>query len=139
MYLDCFISVKNVEIGITMKNGEIMKNIDCVRLHDNNRCYFCGGYCSEERMKNCDDYKSDKGLYRCPHCEKNGLKLFDYGRDKVWECLRCGAELWYCESVEEMLERCKEIKPRGTKNVKVSGFEEPAAFSAGPSRPEEKH
>lgn len=48
--------------------------------------------------------------YECPHCRKYELKLFDYGNDKVWECLNCGAELWFCESVEEMLQRCKEIK-----------------------------
>lgn len=28
----------------------------------------------------------------------------------VWECVRCGAELWYCESVEEMKQRCREVK-----------------------------
>ena len=49
-------------------------------------------------------------VYECPHCGMMGLKLFDYGSDKVWECVECGAELWYCESVNEMQQRCSEIK-----------------------------
>ena len=63
-------------------------------------------------MQICEDYKSDEGTYFCPHCNRKGLKLLDYGSNKVWECLRCGAELWYCESKEKMLERCNEIKER---------------------------
>lgn len=50
--------------------------------------------------------------FECPHCRKQGLILLDYGNDKVWECIKCGAELWYCEAVEEMQQRCKEIKRR---------------------------
>lgn len=51
-----------------------------------------------------------ENLYECPYCNCKGLKLFDYGNDKVWECVKCGAELWYCESVEKMKQRCKELK-----------------------------
>ena len=48
--------------------------------------------------------------FECPYCGQKALKLLDYGEDKVWECLQCGAELWYCETVNEMLQRCREIK-----------------------------
>lgn len=53
---------------------------------------------------------SNEGLYECPYCNQIGLKLIDYGTNKVWECIRCGAELWYCESIEEMKQRCNELK-----------------------------
>ena len=55
---------------------------------------------------------TEKQLYECPHCRKYGLNPTNYGKDIVWECIKCGAELWYCESKEEMLERCTEIKER---------------------------
>ena len=85
------------------------KTIHCTLVMEDGRCRYTGGNCTDEKAKNCTDYKSDKGLYECPHCNRKGLKLMDYGNDKVWECVRCGAELWYCESVEEMKQRCNEI------------------------------
>ncbi len=86
------------------------KTIHCTLVMEDGRCRYTGGNCTDEKAENCTDYKSDEGLYECPHCNRKGLKLMDYGNDKVWECVRCGAELWYCESVEEMKQRCNEIK-----------------------------
>ena len=84
--------------------------INCLRYRGKPKCDFTGKECNNEIVKTCIEYKSDEGLYECPHCNRKGLKLMDYGKDKVWECLRCGAELWYCETVEEMKKRCREIK-----------------------------
>lgn len=68
-------------------------------------------------------FATDDGLYECPHCNRKGLKLIFYGEDEVWECVRCGAELWYCESVEEMKQRCNEIKNGGNTRMSAKRFE----------------
>ena len=84
----------------------------CLRYIGESKCHYTGEYCDENYVQICKEYKSDEGTYPCPHCNHDGLKLMDYGKDKVWECLRCGAELWFCESVDKMLKRCEEIKER---------------------------
>ena len=87
---------------------------NCLRYIGKSKCRFTEVECSDEYAQTCKEYKSDEGTYLCPHCDRNGLKQINYGSDEnpdiVWECLRCGAELWYCETVEEMQQRCKEIK-----------------------------
>ena len=92
-----------------------MRNIEnCLRYTGKLKCHFTGKECNDKIVETCNDYKSDEGTYPCPYCGRNGLKSLNYGSDEnpeiVWECLRCGAELWYCERVEDMLQRCKEIK-----------------------------
>ena len=84
----------------------------CLMYTGVHKCHYTGEICDDDYAQICEEYRSDEGLYECPHCNRKGLKLYDYGRDKVWECVRCGAELWYCESVEEMQQRCREIKQR---------------------------
>ena len=74
------------------------------------KCRYMEIECDDEIAQTCEEYKSDEGTYLCPHCNRKGLKLLDYGSDKVWECLRCGAELWFCETKEEMLQRCRRIR-----------------------------
>lgn len=82
----------------------------CLNYTGEPKCHFTGEICDEDYVQICEDYRSDEGTYPCPHCNRTGLKLLDYGSNKVWECMRCGAELWYCETVEEMKKRCREIK-----------------------------
>ena len=84
----------------------------CLNYTGEPKCHYTGEICDDDFVQICEDYRSDEGTYPCPHCNRTGLKLLDYGSDKVWECLRCGAELWYCETVEEMQRRCREIKER---------------------------
>ena len=92
------------------------KKSNCLRYDGRPKCRFTEVECTDEYAQTCTDYKSDEGTYLCPHCNRKGLKLLNYGSDEnpemVWECLRCGAELWYCETVEEMQERCREIRER---------------------------
>lgn len=89
---------------------------NCLRYIGRQECRYTGKKCNDEKAQICTDYKSDEGTYLCPHCNRKGLKPINYGNDEnpeiVWECLRCGAELWYCETVEEMQQRCEEIKNR---------------------------
>lgn len=82
----------------------------CLNYTGKPKCHYTGEICDDDFVQICEDYRSDEGTYPCPHCNRTGLKLLDYGSDKVWECLRCGAELWYCKTVEEMKKRCREIK-----------------------------
>ena len=84
----------------------------CLKYIGEPKCRFTEEICNDEKAQTCNEYKSDEGTYPCPYCNRTGLKLLDYGSNKVWECLRCGAELWYCETVEEMQRRCREIKER---------------------------
>ena len=86
--------------------------VDCLRYTGRAKCHFTGEFCDDKYAQTCTDYKSEDGLYECPYCNLKGLKLLDYGTDNVWECLRCGAELLFCESVSEMQQRCREIRER---------------------------
>lgn len=93
---------------------------NCLKYIGEPKCRFTEEICNDEKAQTCNEYKSDEGTYPCPHCNRNGLKPLNYGSDDnpeiVWECMRCGAELWYCETVEEMQQRCKEIKERRLRN-----------------------
>ena len=100
-------------------NGDIqeLKNEERSREHCLNytgkpKCHYTGEICDDDFVQICEEYRSDEGTYPCPYCNRTGLKLMDYGSDKVWECMRCGAELWNCETIEEMQKRCEEIKNR---------------------------
>lgn len=92
-----------------LKNEERSRE-HCLNYTGEPKCHYTAEICDDDYAQICEDYRSDEGTYSCPHCNRTGLKLLDYGSDKVWECMRCGAELWYCETVEEMQKRCEEIK-----------------------------
>lgn len=89
---------------------------NCLKYIGEPKCRFTEEICNDEKAQTCNEYKSDEGTYPCPHCNRNGLKPLNYGSDDnheiVWECMRCGAELWNCETVKEMQQRCREIKER---------------------------
>lgn len=84
----------------------------CLMYTGDAKCHYTGEICDDDYVQICEEYRSDEGTYLCPYCNRTGLKLLDYGSDKVWECMRCGAELWYCETIEEMKQRCREIRER---------------------------
>ena len=92
------------------------KRIDCLRYTGKDKCHFTGEICTDTQLENCKDYRTEEGLYQCPYCNLKGLKLMDYGNDKVWECLRCGGELWFCETLTEMKKRCEEIQDNDSTN-----------------------
>ena len=94
-----------------LKNEERSRE-HCLNYIGKPKCHYTGEICDEDYAQICEEYRSDEGTYPCPHCNRTGLKLLDYGSDKVWECMRCGAELWSCETIEEMQKRCEEIKNR---------------------------
>lgn len=88
----------------------------CLNYTGEPKCHYTGRICDDDFVQICEDYRSDEGTYPCPHCNRTGLKPLNYGSESnpeiVWECMRCGAELWNCETVEEMQRRCREIKER---------------------------
>jgi len=88
----------------------------CLMYTGDVKCHYTGKICDDDYVQICEDYRSDERTYPCPHCNLNGLKPLNYGSDDnpeiVWECMRCGAELWNCETVKEMQQRCREIKER---------------------------
>lgn len=92
----------------------------CLNYIEKPKCRFTGEICDDDYAQICEEYRSDEGTYPCPHCNRNGLKPLNYRSEDnpkiVWECMRCGAELWYCETVEEMKKRCREIKERSYLN-----------------------
>lgn len=96
------------------ENSEKRSLDNCLRYQGKPKCYYTGELCDKDYVKICKDYRSNEGLYECPHCNRKGLKRLNYGSDEnpewVWECLSCGAELWSCETKDKMLERCEEIK-----------------------------
>lgn len=85
----------------------------CLNYTGKPKCHYTAKICDDDFVQICEDYRSDEGTYPCPHCNRTGLKPLNYGSDDnpeiVWECMRCGAELWYCETIEEMQQRCKQI------------------------------
>lgn len=86
----------------------------CLNYTGKPKCHFTGKICDEDYVQTCKDYRSDEGTYPCPHCNRTGLKPLNYGSENnpeiVWECMRCGAELWHCQTLEKMKKRCREIK-----------------------------
>ena len=60
--------------------------------------------------------KYDREYLECPYCLEYGLTLFDYGDDDVYECVKCGAEIWYWQK-KGILATCEEIKNNRNKGV----------------------
>lgn len=85
----------------------------CLNYTGEAKCHYTGKNCDEDYVQICEDYRSDEGTYLCPYCNHTGLKALNYGSEEnleiVWECMRCGGELWYCETVDEMKQRVKEM------------------------------